>query len=197
MKSSPTRRQPIVSSAVGRDGYVRVTPTWGTSQIHQMDAGGFGRYIGWLLGAMLTALALVLTNDGLSFWLLLVGIIVGSIVGAFIGHLLARAVWRRVKKSVTASNPRPVRGADVTIGDWMMSRNDGTDRALQIQSMPESTPDPEAALHAEPVPHVRFMTSTRRYVTVPADHTVTIVDLASDVELPTGVREARSAHNNQ
>ena len=188
MKPASHQAQLIDSSAVGRDGYVRVRPTWGAGQIHQMDAGGFGRYIGWLLGAMFTALLLVLVNDDLAFWMLLVGIAVGSIIGALVGHVLARFVWGRLKRSIDAVNPRQVLGRDVEVGSWMMTRNDGTDRVIRIQSEPQEAPDPEAAIHERPVPHVRFLTSTGRYVTVPAEQSITIVDLA--VDIPTSSTDA-------
>lgn len=192
MKPARNQAQLVDSAAVGRDGYVRVNPTWGVSRVHQMDAGGFGRYIGWLLGAMFTALGMVLLNDDLAFWMLLVGIAAGSIVGAVIGHTLARAIWGKLKRSIDASNPRQVLGRDVTVGNWMMTRNDGTDRAIKILSEPEHAPDPEAAIHPNPVPHVKFLTSTGRHVTVPADQSVTIVDLATDVELPAETRNPRT-----
>ena len=173
------------ASAVGRDGYVRVHPTWKATQIHLMDAGGFGRYVGWLLGAMVTALVLVLTNDDLAFWKLLIGIILGSAVGAVVGHTLARLVWGRFKREIDAQNPRGVAAEVVRPNTWMLTLNDGTNRAIRIESAAEPTADPEAAIHAEPVPYVRFLTSTGRHVVVPAAQEITIVDLAEPVDLPT------------
>ncbi len=172
------------ASAVGRDGYVRVRPTWKTTQIHLMDAGGFGRYVGWLLGAMVTALLLVITDDSLPFWKLVVGIALGSTVGAIVGHTLAKLVWSRFKRQIDAVHPRRVRAAEAQPGSWMMTLNDGTNRAIRIESPAEPVADPEAAIHERPVPHVRFMTSTGRWVTVPQEQEITIVDLAETVELP-------------
>lgn len=186
MKPAKDQAQLVDSDAVGRDGYIRVRPTWAVSQVHQMDSGGFGRYIGWLLGAMFTALILVVYfGENLPFWVLLVGITAGSVLGAFIGHTLARFVWGRLKRSIDAMNPRQVPGREIAVGSWMMTRNDGTDRAIRVESEPEPADDPEAAIREVARPHVRFMTSTGRYVTLPADQPITVVDLAAEVVLPT------------
>lgn len=184
MKSTNNQAQVVDSSAVGRDGYVRVRPTWKTNRVHMMDSGGFGRYIGGLLGAMISAPILVALGDGLAFWQIVVGIVIGATIGITLGHVLARAIWGRVKRSVDAVNPRATVATQVAPGDWMMTQNDGTDRAIRIETPPEETDDPRAAVRESPEPHVRFLTSTGRYVTMPADQTVTIVDLAGDVDLP-------------
>lgn len=183
MKPAKNQAQLVDSSAVGRDGYVRVRPTWKTSQIHQMDAGGFGRQIGWLLGAFISAPLMLLIGHNLAFWQILLGIAAGSILGAIIGHSLARFVWGKVKRSIDAVNPRQVAATDVVVGDWMMTRNDGTNRAIRIESAAEPTDDPQAEIHDEPVPHVRFLTSTGRYVTMPSAQEVTVVGLAEEVDL--------------
>lgn len=184
MKPAKNEAHLIDSSAVGRDGYVRVHPTWKTTQIHQMDAGGFGRQIGWLLGAMIAAPVMLMIGKDLAFWQILLGIAAGTVIGALIGHTLARAVWGRLKKSIDAINPRQVVATDVAQGAWMMTRSDGTERAIRIESPAEPADDPQAEFRDEPVPHVRFLTSTGRYVTMPAEQEVTIVDLAEDVDLP-------------
>lgn len=184
MKHAANQAQLLDSNAVGRDGYVRVRPTWQVTQVQQMDAGGFGRYIGWLLGAMFSAAVLTTVASDLAFWVLLLGIAGGSIAGAVIGHTLARFVWGRLKRSINATNPRQIFASDVQVGTWMMTRNDGTDRAIRIESAPQETADPEAAIREHPVPHVRFLTSTGRYVTAPTDQLVTVVDLAAEVVLP-------------
>lgn len=184
MKHAANQAQLLDSNAVGRDGYVRVRPAWQVTQVQQMDAGGFGRYIGWLLGAMISAAVLTTVASDLAFWVLLLGIAGGSIVGAIIGHTLARFVWGRLKRSIDATNPRQVLASDVAAGSWMMTRNDGTDRAIRIESAPQETADPEAAIREQPVPHMRFLTSTGRFVTAPADQLVTIVDLAAEVAMP-------------
>jgi hypothetical protein len=185
MKHARNQAQVLDSDAIGRDGYIRVRPTWSVSQVHQMDAGGFGRYIGWLLGAMFTALLLVVyLGEDLPFWVLLVGITLGSIVGATVGHVLARFVWGRLKRSIDAVNPRQVRAREITVGSWMMTRNDGTERAIRVESAPQPTQDPEAAIRDVARPHVRFLTSTGRYVTVETDQPITVVDLAVEVAMP-------------
>ena len=192
MKYAKNQARLVDSDAVGRDGYIRVRPTWAASQVHQMDAGGFGRYIGWLLGAMFTALLLVVNlGEDLPFWVLLAGISIGSIVGATVGHVLARLVWGRLKHSIDAINPRQVAAQDVTVGSWMMTQNDGTDRAIRVESAPESTGDPEAAIREVARPHVRFLASTGRYITVERDQAITVVDLAEEVAGPSIVAEPK------
>ncbi|WP_106848943.1 hypothetical protein [Blastococcus sp. Marseille-P5729] len=183
-KASKNQARLIDSSAVGRDGYVRVRPTWRTSQIHQMDAGGFGRQIGWLLGAMITAPIMLLVSKNFAFWQILLGIAIGAILGALIGHVLAKAVWGRLKHEIDAVNPRQVMSTEVTPGSWMMTRNDGTNRAIRIESVAEPTEVPQIGNQATPSAHVRFLTSTGRYVIMPADQEVTLVELAEDVDLP-------------
>lgn len=197
MKHASNPAQLLDSNAVGRDGYVRVRPTWQAGQVHQMDAGGFGRYIGWLLGAMFAAAILTTIASDLPFWVLLLGIAGGSVAGAVVGHTLARFVWGRLKRSIDATNPRQVPARSVEVGSWMMTRNDGTDRAIRVESAPEATDDPEAAMHGKPVPHVRFRTSTGRYVTAPSDQLITVVDLAADVALPAAAEESTTAHPSE
>lgn len=184
--SKPAKNQArlIDSSAVGRDGYVRVHPTWKTAQIHQMDSGGFGRQIGWLLGAMITAPIMLLVSKEFAFWQILLGIAIGAIVGALLGHLIAKAVWGRLKHEIDAINPRQVVATDVTPGTWMMTRNDGTNRAIRIESAAEPTEVPQIGNQPAPAQHVRFLTSTGRYVIMPADQEVTVVELAEEVDLP-------------
>lgn len=183
-KAAKNQANLIDSSAVGRDGYVRVRPTWKTSRIHQMDAGGFGRQIGWLLGAMITAPIMLLVSESFAFWQILLGIALGSILGALIGHLLAKAVWGRLKHEIDAIDPRQVVAANVTPGHWMMTRNDGTNRAIRIESAAEPAEVPQIGSQPAPAKHVRFLTSTGRYVIMPADQEVTVVELAEEVDLP-------------
>ncbi len=181
-KPQAPNRQQLRSQAVGRDGYVRVHPSWsGSRQVHMGDAPGIGRQIGWLLGAMIGAPIMLSIGRDLAFWQILLGIAISSVIGAAIAHVVFGLVWSRIKREVPATNPRTVAARDLKVGDWMMTQDDGTNRAMRVEVAPESIPDPLADSR-EPQETVRLRTSTGRALILPAAQDVTVVDLPKGTE---------------
>lgn len=148
-----------------------------------MNGAGFGRITGWLFGGLVGAPILVLISDHLAFWQILLGCAISAVIGSVVGHFAAGYIWRRVRPDIDAINPRQMRALDLRPGYWMMTTNDGTDRAIRVDSLPEYTADPDAARHIKPVITITFATSTGRRLILPATQSITIIDLADPVDM--------------
>ena len=169
------------SRAATSEGYVRIRPTWHERQLEQMNAAGFGRITGWLLGAFMGAIIMINLSQTLQFWELLLGIGACSALGALIGHLLAPGVWRVVRPQIGASNPRSVPTLDLRPGQWLMMRDEGLSRAVQVTGLPEYVDDPLPAVRDDHHQSVSIPVSTGYPIVIPADFEVTVVDLAEPV----------------
>ncbi len=159
---------------------------WHEHHLEQMNAAGFGRITGWLLGAFLGALVMITVSQSLPFWELLLGIVVCSALGALVGHLLAPPIWRLIRPQIGASNPRAVPTLDLRPGQWLMMRNDGLSRAVQVTGLPEYVDGPLLAVGDGADQSVSIPVSTGYPIVIPADFEVTVVDLAEPVSFGAG-----------
>ncbi len=169
------------SRAATSEGYVRIRPAWHERHVEQMNAAGFGRITGWLLGAFLGAIVMINISQSLQFWELLLGIAACSTLGALAGHLLAPVVWRLARPQVGASNPRHVPTRDLRPGQWLMMRDEGLSRAVQVTGLPEYVADPPLASGDQTEEQVSIPVSTGYPIVVPVDFEVTVIDLAEPV----------------
>ncbi|PRZ42999.1 hypothetical protein CLV47_10353 [Antricoccus suffuscus] len=146
-----------------------------------MNAAGFGRITGWLLGAFLGAIVMINISQSLQFWELLLGIAGCSALGALAGHLIAPIVWRLVRPEVGASNPRPVPTRDLRPGQWLMMRDEGLSRAVQVTGLPEYVDGPLPSPTMEADQTISIPVSTGYPIVIPVDFEVTVIDLAEPV----------------
>lgn len=160
---------------------MRIRPTWHEHHVEQMNAAGFGRITGWLLGAFLGAIVMINISQRLPFWELLLGIVVCSALGALIGHVLAPAIWRLARPQIGASNPRPVPTLDLRPGQWLMMHDDGLSRAVQVTGLPEYVDDLPPTVRDGADQSVSIPVSTGYPIVIPVDFEVTVVDLAQPV----------------
>ncbi len=183
-KSGPKRsdKDQKRNRAVTSEGYVRVRPTWKGRRFQQMNGAGFGRILGWLLGAFTGVLIMLAISHDLNPFVLILGVAVSSGLGCVIGHVVSSRVWRHVRPEIDAINPREIRVADLHPGQWMMMINDGTERAIRVEGSPQRAADPRAAVSDQPADTVAIPMSTGRSIIVPADLLVTVIDLASPVD---------------
>lgn len=146
-----------------------------------MNAAGFGRIIGWLLGAFLGAIAMINISQHFPFWELLLGIAAFSTAGGITGHFLSPWIWHLVRPQVKASNPRTMTTLALRPGQWLMTNDEGLSRAIQVIGLPEYVGDPRPASRDESEQTVSVPVSTGYPIVVPADFEVTVVDLDEPV----------------
>ncbi len=180
--SSPAPRLGQRNRAVTSEGYVRVRPTWRGRRLQQMNGAGFGRIVGWLLGAFAGVLIMLAISRELSPLVLVLGIALSSALGCVVGHFLGTRIWRMIRPEIDALNPREVPAEDLRAGQWVMAINDGTERAIEVRGTPERVTDPLAAVSDQPVDTVAIPVSTGRPIIVPAGFRLTVIDLATPVD---------------
>ncbi|PRZ29279.1 hypothetical protein CLV47_13419 [Antricoccus suffuscus] len=168
--------------AVTSEGYVRVRPTWRGRRLQQMNGAGFGRICGWLLGAFIGVLVMLAISRELNPFVLVLGVALSSTLGCVIGHVLGTRIWAMVRPEIDALNPREVPAEDLRAGQWVMTVNDGTERAIEVRGTPERVLDPRAAVSDQPADTVSVPVSTGRPIVVPADFRLTVIDLATPVD---------------
>ena len=180
--SQPAAKTKKRNRAITSEGYVRVRPTWRGRRLQQMNGAGFGRIVGWLHGAFAGVLVMLAISRELNPLVLVLGIAFFSALGCVIGHVLGTYIWRMVKPEIDAFNPREVRAEDLRASQWVMTVNDGKERAIQVRGTPERVPDPRAAVSDRPADTVAIPASTGRPIVVPADFRLTVIDLATSVD---------------